>query len=466
MILVVGGLADSVTELVCARLADCGYPYQLLDLARYPADYRLEWRWPGEYPEGYIATDGWRLGLEEINAVYVRWLGESGRLPSSGAPQLAATIHAEADAALGLLLEQLPCLVVNRQRGGWSNQSKPYQAQIIAACGLRVPPTLVTSDPDAARRFYDEYGGEVIYKSISGVRSIVRRVDAAQLARLDLLRQAPTQFQAYIGGDNVRVHVVGKEVIATRVLATAVDYRYAAHEGSEVSMEPTDLPTPIAAACCELARRLDLALVGIDLKQTADGEYYCFEANPMPAFSYYELNAGQPISLALAELLQQGQREMLDLRIGGVRPSPIYLTVQERGQAMEEHQSNIPPQSSGGQPASGGNVAFIPASERPTLALNPERPFSELTVRDLQQIVAEMIRQNIAKLLVPENVNPPSVKSGKDMGQEQPGNQPVITNPQAILHLATSLNQMTVNQMALTREVAALQAEVEQLKNK
>ncbi len=303
LILIVGGLADSVTELVCARLADCGYPYRLLDLARYPAAYRLVWRWRGAYPEGYIAADDWRLGLEEISAVYVRWLDESGRLPPPDGPQLAAAIHTEADAALALLLEQLPALVVNRQRGGWSNQSKPYQAQMIAAGGLHVPPTLVTNDPVAARHFYDEYGGNIIYKSISGVRSIVRRVDAAQLERLPLLRQAPAQFQAYIGGDNVRVHVVGAAVLATRVRSTAVDYRYAVSEGGTVGMEPTDLPAPIAAACRELARHLDLALVGIDLKETTAGDYYCFEVNPMPAFSYYELNAGQPISLALANLL-------------------------------------------------------------------------------------------------------------------------------------------------------------------
>ena len=41
MILVCGGLADGVTELVCSRLQDCGYPYRLLDLARFPEDYRV-----------------------------------------------------------------------------------------------------------------------------------------------------------------------------------------------------------------------------------------------------------------------------------------------------------------------------------------------------------------------------------------------------------------------------------------
>ena len=37
MILVAGGIADKVTELVCSRLDACGYPYRLFDLARYPA---------------------------------------------------------------------------------------------------------------------------------------------------------------------------------------------------------------------------------------------------------------------------------------------------------------------------------------------------------------------------------------------------------------------------------------------
>ena len=50
MILVCGGLADGVTELVCARLEHCGYPYRLLDLAHYPAGYRVAWRWTDAGP--------------------------------------------------------------------------------------------------------------------------------------------------------------------------------------------------------------------------------------------------------------------------------------------------------------------------------------------------------------------------------------------------------------------------------
>ena len=72
MILVCGGLADGVTELVCARLQDCGYPYRLLDFARFPAGYRFNVRWTDDGPEGWIATDEWRLDLDDISGVYAR----------------------------------------------------------------------------------------------------------------------------------------------------------------------------------------------------------------------------------------------------------------------------------------------------------------------------------------------------------------------------------------------------------
>ena len=42
---------------------------------------------------------------------------------------------------------------------------------------------------------------------------------------------------------------------------------------------------------------------GIDLKITPEDDVYCFEVNPCPAFSYYEANADQPISAAVARYL-------------------------------------------------------------------------------------------------------------------------------------------------------------------
>lgn len=304
MILVCGGLADKVTELVCARLMDCGYPYRLLDLGIYPAGYQVKWHWQGSNPVGYITGPDWQLDLGDLTGVFIRYLGLEGRRPLPNiAPKIVPSVYFEYDSGLTVLLEDLPCAVVNRLGGGMSNHSKAYQALLVRQCGLLTPPTLVTNDQEAARQFYNDYRGEVIYKSLSGIRSIVRRLQPEQLTRLSLLRHGPAQFQAFIPGDNVRVHTVGDQVICTRVHSAAVDYRYASREGLNVEMEPTTLPPEVADSCLQLARRLDLLFTGIDLKETPEGDYYCFEVNPCPGFLYYEQYTGQQISTALADLL-------------------------------------------------------------------------------------------------------------------------------------------------------------------
>jgi len=325
MILVCGGLADTVTELMCARLAACGYPYRLLDLGVYPAGYRVHWHWRSAYPDGYIAGPGWQIDLAELTGVYIRFLGTEGRVPlpalASETEDAKDAFYAEYDNGLMAVLEDLPCAVVNRLAAGMSNHSKPYQALRIRECGLRTPATLVTNDPAAARRFYEECQEEVIYKSLSGVRSIVRHLGSEQLSRLPFLRHGPAQLQEFIPGDNVRVHTVGDRLFATQVRSTAVDYRYAHREGVDVEMAPVALPPAIAASCRELAQRTGLLFSGIDFKRTPDGGYYCFEINPCPGFLYYEQYTGQPISTALAELLHRGGPTGLDGAPGGGLPA-------------------------------------------------------------------------------------------------------------------------------------------------
>src|SRR5687767_11753796 len=125
MILVCGGLADSVTELMCARLSDCGYDYRFLDLGTYPTGFRIKWHWHGSYPSGFIAGPDWKLNLDDLTGVYIRYLGQEARMPPSDiAKEVVPAMYFEYDTGLMALLEDLPCVVVNRIGGGMSNSSK------------------------------------------------------------------------------------------------------------------------------------------------------------------------------------------------------------------------------------------------------------------------------------------------------------------------------------------------------
>jgi glutathione synthase/RimK-type ligase-like ATP-grasp enzyme len=238
---------------------------------------------------------GMDVELEAVDAVYARPLA----LPQAGA-------HAERFHALFLeWLDDAGCLVVNPPSAMRSNASKPFQIQLIAAAGLAVPETLVTNRPDEVRDFQRRHG-RVIYKSTSGIRSIVRELDEAAAERLDRVRALPTQFQALVEGVDVRVHVVGDRCFAAEIATAATDYRYAQRDGHVVDVRAIELPAAIEARCVALARELGLPLCGIDLRRRPDGEHVCFEVNPMPAFSYFEQAADQPIAAALVELMAGG----------------------------------------------------------------------------------------------------------------------------------------------------------------
>jgi glutathione synthase/RimK-type ligase-like ATP-grasp enzyme len=199
--------------------------------------------------------------------------------------------------------EIAPARVVNRVAPMASNFSKPYQAQLIRRYGFLTPETLITNEPELVFDFYQEHR-QVIYKSISGVRSIVQQLDESDLPRLPQIRWCPTQFQEKVEGTDVRVHTVGEQLFATAAVTTATDYRYAYRQvGDGADLQPTELPSELTERCIGLAKGLGLAFAGIDLKITPDGQVYCFEVNPSPAFSYYEMNTGQPIAATVARYL-------------------------------------------------------------------------------------------------------------------------------------------------------------------
>jgi glutathione synthase/RimK-type ligase-like ATP-grasp enzyme len=237
--------------------------------------------------------------LEDIRAVYPRphELTHVASLSQEVRPGHAAALHA----ALSVWLDVTPAFVLNRPAAMALNASKPYQAALIEAAGLRKPPTLLTTDPDAAASLRDRHG-TVIYKSISAMRSIVARLSAEDEGRLRDVTWCPTQFQRRIGGFEVRVHVVGDVVFASRVISDADDYRYASLTGQDMDIVSFELPVDIAALCRKVAAALGYVIAGIDLR-CEDNVWYCFEANPSPSFTYYEQRTGQPIAAAVAELL-------------------------------------------------------------------------------------------------------------------------------------------------------------------
>lgn len=247
------------------------------------------------------------VDLSDVTAAYLRPY-DARRLPGVAAagPGSAQWRHALSCAdILWAWADVTPALVVNRPHLTADLTSKPYQVARLQGAGFEVPETLLTTDAAAAEEFCGRHR-TVVYKSISGVRSIVTSFSPADRARLADVRWCPTQFQQYVPGVDYRVHVVGDEVLCSEIRSEADDYRYAHRQGATVEMRTAGLPESCLARCRKLAAATGLPFVGIDLRLTPDGRWYCFEVNPSPAFSFYEREPTSLVARAVARLLAQG----------------------------------------------------------------------------------------------------------------------------------------------------------------
>ncbi|MEQ0564635.1 RimK domain-containing protein ATP-grasp [Amycolatopsis sp. NEAU-NG30] len=302
MTVLLWGLPDeSPIQLVATALAARGADFAVVDCraaARDTIELLLN---PGTDLDGVLRTRDRTVELARVTGVYLRPV-EPELFPGLTPPELARarrfcdalTCFTELTGLSGR------CRVANRLSAMGSNVSKPYQAQLITRHGFATPETLISSDPAEVLAFAASRG-PLVYKSISGVRSIVTAFDpAADTGRLARLRWCPVQFQERLAGPDVRVHVVGDRVFATEITTTAVDYRYARQDGTSASLRACDLDPDVAARCVELAAALQLPFAGIDLKLVPDGRVVCFEVNPSPGFTWFEQETGQPIAAAVA----------------------------------------------------------------------------------------------------------------------------------------------------------------------
>jgi glutathione synthase/RimK-type ligase-like ATP-grasp enzyme len=247
---------------------------------------------------GNIKTAAGVLTLNSVRAAYIRPTGTTVT-DNPGSVRAAAI-----EAGMISWANFTSASIINRPEAMAANNSKPFQLSLISKFGLRIPETLVTTDRESVRRFCERHS-HVIYKSVSGVRSIISRLNLAKVNELADVSNCPTQFQEYVPGTDVRVHVIGERVIATEIACAADDYRFASRSGAGFEMKAIMLPDEVENSCRLMARNMNLLFTGIDLRHTPDGCWYCFEANPSPGFTFFEGITGQPIAAAVADLLMR-----------------------------------------------------------------------------------------------------------------------------------------------------------------
>ncbi|MFJ8745865.1 ATP-grasp ribosomal peptide maturase [Embleya sp. NPDC127516] len=314
-VLVCAPLGDRSADAVVEELGCRGVPVARLDPGvDFPGGLTVSARFDaghGPVVAGVLETASRRVVLDDVRAVYHRHATDYGSAFAHLPVQDALFATAQARHGVGGVLAALSCLQVNHPHASSAASFKPVGLAAALRVGLTIPPTLITSDPDAARAFAKQHG-PIIYKVLRTVRHHdmsdrpltvwTTAVDANDID--ETVAGTAHLFQARVDSvADLRVTFVGGRMFTARIDSGLLDWRsdYRTHRYGVV-----ELPDSVAAAVTRYMRDRHLSYGALDLALTASGEHVFYECNPMGQYGWIEASTGMPISAAIADLLQNG----------------------------------------------------------------------------------------------------------------------------------------------------------------
>lgn len=250
------------------------------------------------------------MGLgDETPRVY--WRGR--RFPRTDVviPRIGLSIH-QFGLSVVNQLELIGVPVLNGAYGIAASRNKMRSLQMLSAAGVKVPRTVMASDPSGLKEMVKLVGGvPVLVKLLavgekSGVMicESLQSLEAALEAIVGLGQNVVVQqYLKGARGRDLRVLVVGGEVVAA-MRRSAPTGRFARDLRRGARFEPVELPPSYAREAVNAARVLQLEVAAVDMLDVKGGPRV-FEVNSSPSIKEAETAcavdaAGRIVDRALA----------------------------------------------------------------------------------------------------------------------------------------------------------------------
>ncbi|MFE4873483.1 ATP-grasp ribosomal peptide maturase [Streptomyces sp. NPDC056682] len=308
-VLVVTNLDDPTTDLVIDELHGRGVPAVRFDSGDFPATLSFAASITSEGITGTLTTPTRTADLAAVRSLYYR--RPSGFTFPHLDQQTARFAVTQARYGLGGVLASLPsCLYVNHPHRIGDAEFKPSGLAAAVAAGFRIPPTLVTSSPDAARTFVKRHG-PVIYKPLSaplyrdadGISCTVEVADVAADEIDDAVAGTAHLFQQTVDkAADARVTVIGDQVFTVRIDSDLLDWRT---DYDLLTYTPVQPPPGITKALHAYLAHFRLVFGAFDFAIDREGQWWFLECNPSGQWAWLEPETGLPMVAAMADLLER-----------------------------------------------------------------------------------------------------------------------------------------------------------------
>lgn len=295
-ILVTAPRDDAHSERVLAEL-NVNFPVRAhrISLAEFPSSARATI----ELSEGHHRTyqsDGETIDLDTVISVWWR-RPERCELPPVYHGIDRTFVAAECDHFVTGLLWSLDCLWINSPLYEPAASRKVQQLTIARQLGLRIPRTIVTSNPDAASNFLKSLGRGSVFKRVGaspGPFCQTTRLTKDWLPRLRTITSCPTIFQEYIEPiADYRIVWLDGQLWPFEIDATSSSIPEDTRLDPALPCRLTSFDAGLCALLYKLMRALNLLFGVLDLRLGIDGNMYFFEVNPAGQFAYLEDRTGR-----------------------------------------------------------------------------------------------------------------------------------------------------------------------------
>lgn len=310
LVIIVSRNDDVHARAVQSRLETRGVDVAMVDFADFPDRKSMRHRCAAEGSD--ILLGDLAIRPDREHAVWFRRPQPNLLAPGLAEDYADYARRATRTALIGALAAGA-VYFINRPEPFGLIHNKPFQVELAKRVGLPVPETLVTNDPEAARVFVARHSGAMIKSPVSWRFRMLETRMILPDSDFDysLVRLCPVMLQAAVAGRReFRVTMVGDQLFSA---ATELDdeFRDDSRIGERGDFELADLPEPVATSLRAFHVASGLEYGAYDLRCDAGGLPHFLEVNPDGQYLFVEIEAGLPISDALAGRLATAAKPVL-----------------------------------------------------------------------------------------------------------------------------------------------------------
>lgn len=322
VVLLVTHTDDKTADYLQQKLTDSAREFFRLDTDRYLSGYGVSFA--ADPPDDHFEmTDTVRqvsVTSSQVHSIWYRRPVDPVIAVEDEPPEFSDELSTEAREQYESLLGTLDSVDwVSHPANLLKAENKLLQQAIARPVGFKTPATIVTNDPDRARKFVRRFGRVICkplsvgsYHTVLGLQQFLTTevLEDSDFA-FDALPSFPLLFQELVPkARELRLTVVGNAVVAVEVAPNSPDSEIDWRAGSctYADFRSARIPLELEQMSISIVKRFGIRFSSMDVVETPSGEYFFLDLNPNGQWAWLDEITDCRISRELCSLLSPGVR--------------------------------------------------------------------------------------------------------------------------------------------------------------